>query len=444
MAKATTPPINGSKINASPTKEFFISMLIRDITLKDAIGDLVDNSVDGARQITKNKNYNGLSIDIIANKNEFIIEDNCGGFSVDIARKYAFRFGRPSDFAPVKGSVGQFGIGMKRAIFKLGANIVITSKTETTSFKLTINVNKWRNEPLWDFEFDDAQEGKKFPKTQWGTKIHITNLLKETTDQFSDRTFLTSLNNEIAKENMYNIQQGLKISINGTKLKSEEIFLISNKDIKPAHQEVKIGKVTINLYAGIGKDDLREGGWYIFCNDRLVIGPDQSNITGWTGKGKDGVATYHDQFSRFRGYVFFSSENASDLPWNTTKTSMDLDSALYIAIRQRMIEMMKPVITFLNKLKLEKEKDNPIENQPLNLIANESKEETLTTIQKKELPQVFTFPNLTPRREPASEAKISYSKKTSKVNAIKKFLGLSSNKEVGEKTFDYFYENEIG
>jgi hypothetical protein len=38
----------GSAIQASPTKELFISMLVRDIELTPAIVDLVDNSFDGA------------------------------------------------------------------------------------------------------------------------------------------------------------------------------------------------------------------------------------------------------------------------------------------------------------------------------------------------------------------------------------------------------------
>lgn len=33
---------------ASPTKQFFVSMLTRDISLADAILDLLDNCLDGA------------------------------------------------------------------------------------------------------------------------------------------------------------------------------------------------------------------------------------------------------------------------------------------------------------------------------------------------------------------------------------------------------------
>ena len=36
---------------AIPTKQFFVSMLTRDISLVDAILDLVDNCLDGALRI---------------------------------------------------------------------------------------------------------------------------------------------------------------------------------------------------------------------------------------------------------------------------------------------------------------------------------------------------------------------------------------------------------
>ena len=41
------------KAAGAPTKEFFVEVLGRDIQLVDAIVDLVDNSVDGARQVRK-------------------------------------------------------------------------------------------------------------------------------------------------------------------------------------------------------------------------------------------------------------------------------------------------------------------------------------------------------------------------------------------------------
>ena len=102
-------------IKARPTKDLFISMLIKDLTLWNAIGDLVDNSVDGAKSFRQNGSYNGLHIDIKTSPNEFVIEDNCGGFSVKIARDYAFCFGIKEGYPQTPGSIGYFGIWMKRA-----------------------------------------------------------------------------------------------------------------------------------------------------------------------------------------------------------------------------------------------------------------------------------------------------------------------------------------
>ncbi len=82
------------RLNAEPTKSFFISMLIKDIQLTRAILDLVDNSVDGARRLRPDGDYEGLWIHITASQELFEIEDNCGGIPVDLARNYAFRFGR--------------------------------------------------------------------------------------------------------------------------------------------------------------------------------------------------------------------------------------------------------------------------------------------------------------------------------------------------------------
>lgn len=68
-------------IEGNPTKKFFIEMITRDISIEDAIIDLLDNSIDGANRINQN-DYSNLYIDLTVNGNEFIIRDNCGGFSL--------------------------------------------------------------------------------------------------------------------------------------------------------------------------------------------------------------------------------------------------------------------------------------------------------------------------------------------------------------------------
>lgn len=44
-----------NKIVGIPSKELFIDMLVKDLSLRDAIGDLVDNSVDAANKNATDK-----------------------------------------------------------------------------------------------------------------------------------------------------------------------------------------------------------------------------------------------------------------------------------------------------------------------------------------------------------------------------------------------------
>ncbi|MDP1045358.1 hypothetical protein Q6332_30395, partial [Klebsiella pneumoniae] len=48
--------------------------------------------------------------------------------------------------------------------------------------------------------------------------------------------------------------------------------------------------------------------------------------------------------------VTFDSDDSSRVPWNTTKTDVDQDGKVWQQTFQRMKEMMRPVISFLNDL----------------------------------------------------------------------------------------------
>ena len=101
-----------AKADASPTKLFFVEIITKDIELDKAIQDLVDNCIDGAKRLRPGPDakYDGLTVNLEIRNNYFEIRDNCGGIPLDIARKYAFKFGRAKGFQRTSHSVGQFGI----------------------------------------------------------------------------------------------------------------------------------------------------------------------------------------------------------------------------------------------------------------------------------------------------------------------------------------------
>ena len=98
---------------ATPTKAFFVEMLVRDVSLESAVLDLVDNSVDGAKRLLGEGPYENLWIRVQVQDSEFSIEDNCGGIDVETAKNFAFRFGRDPAVTPIERSLGVFGVGIE-------------------------------------------------------------------------------------------------------------------------------------------------------------------------------------------------------------------------------------------------------------------------------------------------------------------------------------------
>lgn len=437
---------------ADPAKGFFVSMLIKDITLRDAIGDLVDNAVDAIKARSNGStDLTGFQIEIKLGESSFSITDNGFGMEAEVARKTAFNFGKSDKHQLINNSIGQFGIGMKRAFFKIGSHIKVTSVAANSSFELTINVPEWLQKPKeWKFEFDNGtlNENTKNNPSKTGFTVHITDLSEDSKLSFGNADFITMLQKEIELEHMLNINKGLKIKIGDYTLKSNQITLVNDDNIKPTYWEKVEENQTVKILAGISTKDSEDGGWYIFCNDRLILGKNKTEETVWTGSKGDGVPLWHAQYFRFRGYVFFEAKDSSRLPWNTTKTGMDLDSPYYKEVRAKMINMTRQVMDLLDKLKEEKEKDNPDENQTLNKAIEKSLSSTTSVINvlsnTTPLSNKFVYPiTLFNPQKKTNSVKISYQVSNEKFEAVKESLGVSSAKEVGVETFNYYHDNEI-
>ena len=139
-------------------------MLTRDIDLTDAILDLLDNCLDGvlrkrgSMDIKRDDfDYSGFEANITIEKDCFIIQDNCGGISKSIAINSAFRMGRDSTKVLDENlpTVGIYGIGMKRAIFKIGREAEILSKCNDEQFCVKIPY-EWTKTDDWKLNLDDT------------------------------------------------------------------------------------------------------------------------------------------------------------------------------------------------------------------------------------------------------------------------------------------------
>ncbi len=151
-------------IKADATKDFFVNMITRDISLRDCIFDLLDNAIDGARRLSANtsrQSFEDRTIELEFDSEIFLIRDNCGGILLSDARDYAFHFGRkPNSPSDVKGGIGLYGIGMKRAIFKIGRFCEVASDAEDAAFKVTVDVSEWELREDWDFTYEDLERAE--------------------------------------------------------------------------------------------------------------------------------------------------------------------------------------------------------------------------------------------------------------------------------------------
>lgn len=444
MAGNTAEP---DQINAAPTKAFFVEMLVRDIALEQAVLDLVDNSIDGAKRMNGG-DFKGRKVEIEFGADKFRILDNCGGFGRKLARDYAFRFGRPAGTPATPGSIGQFGVGMKRALFKFGRHFVVRSATSEETWAVDVDVDQWEADPDdWHFKWAEFGNADEISKRKPGTDIIVDHLRPEVAARFATVQFINDISGLIKSKHRQFIANGLSISVNDSHLDATSLYMLVANGLQPGVETLTFGKtraetVKVRIVVGVGPSSPRDAGWYVICNGRVILEHDRRGVTGWgvveNEQGRTNIPSYHNQFARFRGIVSFDCLDAARLPWNTTKTDVDQDSPIWQKTFERMVEMMRPVIDFLNELDKDVEEFTSEDSPLLNKIntASETKAETFT--RKAE----FRAPGRGTLKRVQRTVGIQYSKPVKDVDFLQENLGVNSARAVGERTFDMVLKSQ--
>lgn len=437
------------KINAMPTKSFFVEMLVRDIPLERAVLDLIDNCIDGAKRLKPEEppQYVGLKISIHMDEDRFEISDNCGGFDIETARNYAFRFGRPAQARSNAFSIGQFGVGMKRALFKFGRYFEIHSTTENQHWSMHVDVEKWeQDEDSWVFDFKEVIEDKVFPKEERGTRILVNRLRPEVASNFSNTFFQRRLAELIRSHQRQFIASGLAVEFIDEHLTNTDLNIYSGGQFNPAIEEVTIDEKTeapmrVRIIVGVAESSPPNAGWYVVCNNRVILSADQSEATGWNTVAEQeyGIPKYHNQYARFRGVVFFNCRDSKKLPWNTTKTGLDTSTSIWQIVYQKMLDHTRTVIDFLNTLDDEIEEYGSSSSSPL--LSAFNRQTSAKDVEKFHGSKAFSW-DRAPRKPGPKIVKIQYSKEQTKIQALMTALSVNSAKAVGEATFDLIYREQ--
>lgn len=457
-------------VDASPLKSFFVSMLTRDIRLEEAILDLLDNSVDGIlrsiKQPSTAKPYHNYHTDITISESSFIISDNCGGIPWDL-HDYAFRMGRAADRPPDRiGTVGAYGIGMKRAIFKMGARCLITTQNNNASYVIGISPDWISDESTWTIPVRPTARRLK----EDGTIIEVTDIYPGIAERFSANglaSFKAELERTIATHYAFIIEKGFAVKVNGDTIKPRPTKIVfskkeERKSIKPFIFKSIIDEVEIFLAVGFTRpipssDEVinaqeetqyssLDAGWTVLCNDRAVLYCDRSELTGW---GEAGVPRYHTQFIAIAGIVEFRAHDATKLPTTTTKRGIDASSSLYLQVKNKMREGMLIFTDYTNKWKgkadeSKKHIDAAGEPLPFEQIKEKAQLLSFNTTRRTLLKGEQFKPSLPmPERAKPSIRRIAYNREIEQIESVADYLFGDKHKnpsDVGAECFDRFWK----
>jgi hypothetical protein len=440
--------------DARPEKGLFLQMFTRDLSLEDCILDLLDNSIDSLIK-TRGINVSDALIPLGDNDagdkpteaivkpavikvtystRHFEIEDNCGGISVKDATDEVFRFGHSKK--AIVGQLGVYGIGLKRAIFKIGNDITIESKTKDQGFRMHITVPSWSKNPNWTLPLEVI--GGTGDSNIAGTSISIKDFGPEVTERFTSGTFEGNLREMIARTYCLFLNRYVLVSLNGHEVEPLPIPLGESEYANVAKEEFEEHGVKVTLYAGLaGRDTSGEwraidAGWYVACNGRLVVVADRTVETGWGA----GMPTFVPKYRGFVGLAFFYSMDPLLLPWKTTKQGLNQESLIFQRARTRMATIARPVLSFL---------DNMYSSQE---IEHEAQRQVAAGIKPLDVRNLTEKPAVTFKAvaKPPSEVmvRVQYSAKQTELNRVRKSLGKSTwpATRIGRYTFDHYLKTE--
>jgi len=436
-------------IHAKPTKRLFISTLTQDISVKACILDLIDNSVDS---YIRYKISDRRIVDLRFSKDEFALVDHCGGIDKEYLQNHVFRFGNlKTEFSDP--TLGMYGIGLKRSIFKLGKSVVITTDDGKNYSKVEINVEEWeKDDENWDLPFETEQTKLGQGEMPY-TSIVVTNLNPEVMEKFGLVAFENDLIETIKRTYCLMLKDQIEFKVNTSTIIGYPLLVPSTNDNVEALID-KSDDIIIEIVCFIDPSKgtrmtnaVNQRGWNLFCNRRLILANDTSEVTGWRGgeevKNKSMLPKYHSIYNEFRGLVFLNSNNPFKLPLNTSKTSLKVEDKNYNYILNKMVLAARPIIDFLTtKYSEEKAREEEIETVIENKSADEEGTEMIEFKESELKASSFKGVQKAGLSKPKDTVRISYLKNKILVSKVLKYLNVTTAKEVGEETFEYFVKME--
>ncbi|MFX1487477.1 MAG: ATP-binding protein [Promethearchaeota archaeon] len=442
------------KAYAIPRKRFFVEMFIRDISLKDCLLDLIDNSIDGlirsrnidlGEALLKNnsatRSDNRLpEIIVTFSSRRVSVRDNCGGISFEEAQQEMFNLGHSVEYYDKKSErgLGVYGVGLKRALFKIGRSFEVVSKTTKEGFRvIEDDLEDWvrRDKSLDDWSFPMEKVEKSRSLESAGTTVVVTNIRNAVKNLLDDDSFYDELYRDVARVYTFFLERFVRVKINERYVAPIEVPIGTSDEVLPAVEQMEIQNVKITLLAGLAARDQKgrwvaaQAGWYIACNGRMVTTADHTSITGW---GSGVMPNFVPKYRGFVGLALFESRDPLLLPWTTTKRNLDHESSIYQIVKVRMGAMARSILTFLDSMYVGEEQEHDYERE----VADRVKQAEVLQIRQMEN-RSFEFAKQRPVK---TTTVVQYNVNKKDIQLVRKHLGRPSwsNSKVGKFTFDSY------
>ena len=331
----------------------------RDISLEACVLDLIDNSLDSyllkysvpiSRLIFDEPADvpipHKAAIAVACSERQIKVTDTCGGISRARAMKDVFCFGHLPD--DKLGRLGAYGVGLKRALFKIGNRFQIISRAAHEGFQVDLKLDEWAANPEWKIPISFT-EGSGSEKTA-GTSITITELHEEVKLRIQDGGVQKDIFEDAGRTYPFFIDRCVALTINGQPVPPNPITLgESDGVIRAAREKFEHDGVRVSLAASVAPASptprtAEQAGWNVLCNGRAVVRADKTRLTGWGTE----LPSFHSKYTSFVGLASLESDDPLSLPWTTTKRDINRESAVFMRAKAVMAAMSKPIITMLN------------------------------------------------------------------------------------------------
>lgn len=344
------------KLKTGIDPNFLADTLTTDIELTDALFDLIDNSIDAARNEIISRgcakddyglpnDYSKFKIKLRFGSQSIIVEDNCVGFENAILTNSAFYTGKRSHH---EFGIGHYGLGLKRALLKAGRTYAMITDNGDFLYKSKFNINTFSGEE------SESLIAKKYNTTdKKRTLFIVTDLYPNILSQIKDTEWMANAINELSIRYSIFIRKGLKIIISNSQGKFPDTFLI-----KPSVPGIrndglinvikdKITTYDVNCEFCVGIHDgytfpgeashkseenkklTKSYGIYYIFNDRVIVAASKEAKHGFT-------THWHSEYGGFVCLAFVIGKDPKNLPWNTAKTEVKINNPLFLQIRRKI------------------------------------------------------------------------------------------------------------